>query len=364
MANYSIWVLGESNISITGGVSLDGITQGDGSHLDGEFVTINSAAATEVFISDGGATDTFFADNDGNQRLDGAQTIDGVSYADNTRIEAEYRFVLRDDATGNEYSVVAVNVVNSSPAYGTNEALAFIGTAPPTGVSLRVVSSGEGPPNNGSNAVDATEIVPICFCRGTLINTPAGDRKVEDLRAGDQVCRVGKSPAKLRRVFSTRIRSGDLSVNPRLRPVRIMAGSLGMGLPNRDLLVSRQHRIMASSSIAERMFGGKEVLIPAIKLTKLPGIFVEETVQEVTYFHLLFDRHEIICAEGAPTESLYTGPEALKAVTPEARDEILTIFPEVADPGHVPEPARHIPSGRLQKRLIERHLRNAKPILM
>jgi len=363
VANYSIWVLGESNISITGGVSLDGITQGDGSHLDGEFVTINTASATEVLISDGGS-DTNFADNDGNQRLDGAQTIDGVNYADNTRIEAEYRFVLRDDSTGTEYTVLAVNVVNSSPAYGTNEALAFVGTAPPTGIALRVVSTSEGPPNGGPNAVDATEIVPICFCRGTLIDTPSGTKLVENLRIGDRVRRADDSPVKLRQLFSTKIDRKKLANNYKLRPVRIMAGALGNGLPERDLLVSRQHRMLVRSKVAERMFGEAEVLIPAIKLTDLPGIFVDESVEDIEYFHLLFDRHEVINAEGAPTESLYTGPEALKAVGPEAREEILTIFPEVAELDYTPEPARLIPSGKLQRKLIERHIKNKKSLFM
>lgn len=360
MANYSIWILGESNISITGGVTLDGVTQGDGSHLFDEFITINSTAATQVFISDNGS-DTKFADNDGNQRLDGAQTIDGVNYANNTQIEAEYEFTLRDESTGIEYRAIAVNVVNSSPGFGTIEALAFVGTAPPAGVPLRVVGTSEGPSNNGSNSVGETDIVPICFCRGTLISTPSGNREVESLTIGDHVCRTNGPPARLRRIFSTKICNSRLANDARLRPVRIMAGSLGMGLPKRDLLVSRQHRILVSSNIAERMFGCKEVLIPAIKLTELPGIFVDDAVKEVEYFHLLFDQHEVVYAEGAPTESLYTGPEALKAVSPEARQEILNIFPEVTDLNYVPEPARFIPSKRLQKKLVERHLKNGKP---
>jgi hypothetical protein len=362
LADYSIWVLGESQLSITGGVSFDGITQGDGSQLDGEFITINSSSATEVFISDGGA-DTNFADNDGNQRLDGAQTIDGVNYANNTRIEAEYQIVLRDDSTGIEYTVLAVNIVNSSPAYSTNEAVAFVGMAPPTGVSRRVVSTGEGPPNVGPNAVDTADIVPICLCRGTLVMASTGLKKIEDLCLGDKIRRPDGSLVKLRQIFHTRICGLGLNTNTKLRPIRIMAGALGNGLPARDLLVSRQHRMLLKSKIAERMFGEVEVLVTAIKLTKLPGIFVDDAAQEVEYFHLLFDRHEIIFAEGALTESLYTGPEALKAVSPEAREEILTMFPEVTYLDYVPKPARFIPSGTLQKKLIERHLKNGRPIL-
>ena len=133
---------------------------------------------------------------------------------------------------------------------------------------------------------------------------------------------------------------------------------MGGGFPERDLLVSRQHRMLVRSKITERMFGKAEVLIPAIKLIELPGIFIDESVDSVEYYHLLFDRHEIIYAEGAPTESLFTGPEALKSLSQEAREEILTIFPEITELSYKPEPACFVPPGKQQKRLIARHLKN------
>lgn len=363
MADYSIWVLGESQISITGGVSLDGITQGDGSHLVGEFITINTIAASEIFISDAGS-ETNFADNDSGQRLDGAQTVDGTTFADNTVIEAEYQIILRDDATGIEYTAIAVNINDSSPSYATVEAIAFIDTPPPAGVSLRVVSTSEGPSNGGPNVIDESRLVPICFCEGTAIQTNSGPRKVETLAPDDQVLRSDGTFATLRRIFCAKVAEDDLAKNPRLFPVRISAGTLGGGLPERDLLVSRQHRMLASSNIAQRMFGTDEVLISAIKLTALPGIFVDTGVTKVEYYHLLFDTHEIILAEGAPTESLFTGPEALKAVAPDARREIITLFPDIAENHYEAIPARLIPSGASQKKFVARHAKNEKPLRM
>lgn len=362
MANYSIQVLGESAVSLTGGVTLDGITQGDGSHIVGEYLTLTSRNFEEVLIRDNGS-DTAFADNDGNQVLDGTQTLFGNTYSNGTRIEAEYEFVLRDESTGIEYRVLAVNFNNSSPSYATNEGLAFVDSVPPFGAPLLVVSAREGPPNSGVRSVDATDIVPVCFCRGTRIETKGGLQRVENLLSGDLVRRADGSFAELCRVFHTALGADALHQNPKLRPVRIMAGALGNGLPQRDLLVSRQHRMLVTSKIAERMFGHKDVLVPAIKLTALPGIFEEVPVQAVDYYHLLFDEHEVIFAEGAPTESLFTGPEALKAVGADARSEIMSLFPELADMSATPQPARFIPCGRLQKQLIYRHAKNQKPIL-
>ena len=207
-----------------------------------------------------------------------------------------------------------------------------------------------------------SELAPTCFARGTYIQTPNGSRSVEDMREGDIVSGHNGQDLTLRKVMRSQFSADDLLANPNLRPVRILAGALGNDLPARDLLVSRQHRMLVSSKISERMFGQNEVLIPAIRLTELPGVFVDEDVNDVEYFHLLFDEHEVIFAEGAPTESLLTGPEALKSLSPEAREEILAIFPQVANMNFTPKPARLVPTGRKQKQLITRHIRTSQPL--
>ena len=206
------------------------------------------------------------------------------------------------------------------------------------------------------------DLDPLCFAAGTRIETKRGPTPVETLQPGNTVIGHAGERLTLRKVLHSRFALHDIRANPKLRPVRISAGALGHGLPLRDLLVSRQHRMLVTSKIAHRMFGVPEVLIPAIRLTDLPGIFVDETIEQVDYFHLLFDRHEVIVAEGTATESLFIGPQALKSLDPEARKELLTIFPDCADQVGAAEPARLIPTGRLQKKLVARHLKNAKPL--
>ncbi|WP_377186299.1 Hint domain-containing protein [Ruegeria meonggei] len=202
-----------------------------------------------------------------------------------------------------------------------------------------------------------------CFTRDTSILSKSGARPIQSLQAGDLIATMSHGMQPVRWIGRRRFDRTALGGNARLLPVRILAGALGSGMPQRDLLVSRQHRMLVQSRIAERMFGTTQVLIPAIKLTVLPGIYVDDSVSEVDYFHLLFDRHQVIFAEKAPTESLFTGIEALKSVGPEARREIFEIFPELAENTPAHEPARLIPEGRQQARLLERHRRNNKPLL-
>lgn len=202
----------------------------------------------------------------------------------------------------------------------------------------------------------------VCFTSGTLIATKQGKVPVEKLVAGDLVLTSSGDYKPLVMNMCRTLSVETLTTNHKMRPIRITAGALGNGLPTRDLLVSRQHRMMVQSKIAERMFGSAEALVSAVKLTMLPGIFVERDDAPVTYHHLLFDTHEVIFAEDAPSESLFTGEEALKTLAPEAKEEILALFPEIAEMVES-IPARHIPSSRNQKRLVARHYSNQQPVL-
>ena len=203
-----------------------------------------------------------------------------------------------------------------------------------------------------------------CFAAGTLIETQNGLTRVEDLTVSDQVLTYDHGYQPLRWVGSVELSPADLRANPKLRPILIRADALGMGYPKQDLIVSPQHRVLVSSAIAQRMFNTKEVLIPAKALLALAGIErLEPCATGVTYFHLLFDDHQIVWSNGTPTESLYTGPHALNAVSPESRVEIETLFPTLCEPGFKPTSARFIPKkGKQMHKLVQRHRDNDKPI--
>ena len=107
MPTFSVWMLEASNITVSGGGSLGGITQGSGVHLVGRTITLNTAAWRETFVTD---NDTQFDDNDTGQRLVAGQTINGVTYGGTPIVEAEYRLRLEDPATGQTYDVIGFNI--------------------------------------------------------------------------------------------------------------------------------------------------------------------------------------------------------------------------------------------------------------
>ncbi|MFV0410312.1 MAG: Hint domain-containing protein [Paracoccus sp. (in: a-proteobacteria)] len=191
-----------------------------------------------------------------------------------------------------------------------------------------------------------------------------GQALIEELSVGDDVRVLDGGTQEIRWIGSHKVNTAVLAANPKLYPVRIRAGALGSGLPEQDLLVSPQHRVScAFRHCAKRMFGTQEVLIPAKKLLGLDGIELADDVQEVECYHIFFDAHQVTFSNGGPTESLFTGVEALKSVSPEARAEIETLFPQICAPDFKAQPARFIPDkGKLMKRPVERHQKNRMPL--
>jgi hypothetical protein len=81
--------------------------------------------------------------------------------------------------------------------------------------------------------------------------------------------------------------------------------------------------------------GTSEVLVKAKHLVNGDTVWIDRTLGQVDYVHILFDRHEVIWANGVEAESYHPGPETMDDAM---RDELLAIFPEL-DPTAAMGPA-------------------------
>ncbi|MGO4909320.1 Hint domain-containing protein [Pseudorhodobacter sp. W20_MBD10_FR17] len=181
----------------------------------------------------------------------------------------------------------------------------------------------------GSFAFSNIESVIPCFTPGTTILTNRGEVLVEDLCEGDRVLTRDNGYQPIRWVGMRNVSGAELAAQPSFNPICITAGALGAGLPESDMTVSPQHRMLLSGSRAEMMFGEAEVLVAAVHLVNDKTI-TQIRPQSVTYIHLLFDHHEIICGDGAWTESFQPGDKSLKGMKSPQRDEVLALFPALA----------------------------------
>lgn len=327
----SVWILAKSNITVSGGGSLDGITRGDGQQLLGRTITLNRGRFVETRIND---NDASFDDNDTSQTLSGAQTINGVRYASGTVVEAEYTVILRDPATNLTYKVIAFNVNNSNPAFATTEGLAFIGPQqgwPPVGRALTVVSAGEGP-GGGTATPYSSYVTPACFTPGTRLETPTGPRLVQDIAPGDLLRTLDHAVQPVLFVAQTRITAARLRRAPHLCPVLIARNAFGPGQPNRDMLVSPQHRFMQRGAACQLYFGSDEVLVAAKDCAAARPVAAASLPQGVTYLHIGFAAHQVLFSDGLESESFLIGPAVYAGASAAVQQELRAIFPELVSP--------------------------------
>lgn len=209
--------------------------------------------------------------------------------------------------------------------------------------------------------IDSKSSAVVCFAADTELQTPQGPRRVCELEAGDQVI---TQTGRTRTIIATNarhVRSIELHRETRLLPIRIAAGALGVGVPERDLLVSRQHRILLASRIARRICGHDEVLIPAFRLVGLPGIEIARAIQPISYHHILLDCHDIVLANGAPAETLFMGPMTAAALRDELDDTSTEVSLAAAPTAMTP--ARPFVTAKAAKKIVAAHMRHQRSVL-
>ena len=178
----------------------------------------------------------------------------------------------------------------------------------------------------------------ICFLPGTRIDTPQGPRPIEALMPGDLVATRDNGAQPVIWRGETQLSGAELFLHPRLRPVRIAAGTLGSRAPEGDLVVSPGHRVLMRDPQA--LFNSDEVLVAAADLEDGRRVRRDFSLPGVTYVHLMFPGHQIIVANGLACESFHpalTDPDVLKW---HARSI------ERACPGLVADPQRLGPEAR------------------
>lgn len=141
------------------------------------------------------------------------------------------------------------------------------------------------------------------FVAGTMIDTEAGRKSVDDLCPGDQILTqdAGAQPiVGIRKVVVPYAVLAELSY---LRPIRLPDGFLGASKP---LMVSPEQRIMITSVMADLLFDDPEVFVLAKDLVGLGAEAVVPLVKQLEYFQILLADHHVIKANGVWSETLFS----------------------------------------------------------
>ncbi|SLN42407.1 hypothetical protein PSA7680_02121 [Pseudoruegeria aquimaris] len=196
------------------------------------------------------------------------------------------------------------------------------------GTPLRNNSTNSLVPDENGNWILNTPTVGSqnfpCLVEGTRILTPKGEAPIERLRTGDLVETLDHGAQPIRWIGCS-----EVSGLEEMAPIRIAPGVLDN---RRAIEVSPQHRFLLAGWKCELLFGMEEVLTSAKSLLH-EGLVERVPRPRVRYYHVLFDRHEIIFAEGSATESFHPGDFIFDQLSEQTRAEIVALFPELGADG-------------------------------
>ncbi|MCE0503789.1 Hint domain-containing protein [Roseivivax sp. GX 12232] len=311
--------------SLDGGAGADALDGGGGADtLSGGAGDDTLAGGAEADRLDGGEGDDSLSGGTGSDTLSGGAGADDLTAAQGDQVSGgagDDRISLADL---NEDGRGEISIDGGTEDQRAGDTLDLAGLADRS--TLRFTTDETTGESTGSVQMrDGTTVKfrnidrIVCFTPGTLIRTAAGWRRVEVLEPGDLLETRDRGLAPLRWVGRERVTGQGATA-----PVEIPAGALP-GL-RRLIRVSPQHRFVLGGKAAELLFGTREVFVTALHLAGWRGIR-QRACRRVDYFHLALDRHEVIFAEGVPTESFFLGPTGLATLRPETRKSLQAALP-------------------------------------
>lgn len=285
----------------------------NGAAVGSSSFTIGASASGIVLgVTD---NDTDFEDSDiGSQSLTSDTVYNGTTYSAGDHVGANYSYIIRPAGSTDPADDIQIWIVRIGGVSGDSVGIVSDARLVP-GTTYDFVAL----PEFADSPTVAYSSVYVCVTADTMLLTQAGPRQAGTLATGDRLLTLDNGPqpilwvARQEARFTTRDDPG--------RPILFPPGVLGDDAPATHLRLSPQHRVLIRDA------AGRQVLGPAKALVDLQGVRVMRGVASVTYCNFLLPGHEIILANGAPVESFYPGPQALRVLPVGLRRGLLALCP-------------------------------------
>lgn len=168
------------------------------------------------------------------------------------------------------------------------------------------------------------------LCAGANLRTPCGPRRIEFLRVGDLVVTRDNGLQPVRMVWTKTVTAAEIAADPSLAPIVLRPRAIGPMMPQRDLSVAPAHRLLIPGWRLEDEADNEACLVPARDISDLnDSIFVDRAPDEVTFYNVVFDEHQVISANGLPVESFLPTKESLREAPKAVRDDLKKAFPDL-----------------------------------
>lgn len=178
--------------------------------------------------------------------------------------------------------------------------------------------------------------------QGGNVRTPCGPRRIELVRPGDLIVTRDNGLQPVRMVWKREISSAEMAMNSDLAPIRFKPRAVGPMMPQRDLSVAPDHRLLVPGY---RLFGHDQTTCCLIEARELAGVsdsaYVDRASDVVQYFTLVFDTHQIFSCNGLPIESFLPTAGTVAALDDGLRDDLVRRFPQLKREPNAYPPAEY-----------------------
>ncbi|WP_102110512.1 Hint domain-containing protein [Oceaniglobus roseus] len=178
-------------------------------------------------------------------------------------------------------------------------------------------------------AIPLVEEMFTAFARGSILPTPQGPVAIEDLMVGDTV-ETCTGPATLAWIGRMTLLPGGSDERSPSRLFRIAADTFGLGRPMPDLMLGVGGRVLNRSGQAHASHGASALLQSVSTLVDGENVIQLRPVSPVTLFHIGFEDHRTLLANGVEVESMHPGPLSQNRIDPAQLAQLLALLPHVS----------------------------------
>lgn len=159
------------------------------------------------------------------------------------------------------------------------------------------------------------------------VRTPCGLRRIENVRPGDLIVTRDNGLQPVRMVWTRGVSAADAAADPSLAPVRLKRRAIGPMMPQQDLCLAGQHRILVPGYRLAEIPDDRSCLIAARDIAEASDeAFVDKSCAEVTFYNLVFEEHQVFAANGLPVESYLPSQASLRELDDDVSKDIAALF--------------------------------------
>ncbi len=194
----------------------------------------------------------------------------------------------------------------------------------------------ENPTLGPASAGPATRpAFPGGIAEGASVRTPCGLRRVEMVRPGDLIVTRDNGLQPVRRVWKRVVSPARINADRALAPVCLLPRALGPMLPQNRVLLAPDQRVLVPGYRVSGQESTAGCLVRACDLAAgCDDAYIDFAPGDLRLFTLVFDSHQVFCANGLPVESFLANATGTIALAAHLRAELLHLFPRLKRQPH------------------------------